>query len=238
MKKIMTVAASLIVVIPLLLTGCSGHTITEEQKGWVASLQANYPDDEFVCKGQWQREAFATDPDTVCMTSKLFKGHEFKLYMNGDQLYSDYPCMYHEKAIEDYYGGIISPCFDCNELVIMYSDHESKPIAYLSHEEYIEKYAVPVFSVILYYKDDHEYPGEDEIVSAILNSLVPLEDQNAKIHFYFCRPNIEEPTRNRDAEYYIHYHEGTIIYFCNYGENRKIFTDEMTLEEALSLYRE
>ena len=236
MKKILTVAIAIWVALPLFFTGCSSPPLSDEQKGWIAKLQENYPDDDFVYQGHYGWEFGATDPNTIIVKSKLFG--TFRVWKNGEQLVSEYPCMYHKKAVENYYSKSISPYFGCDDIEGMYFEREAKPIDYLNHEEYIKKYTAPKLYVILYYEEDHEYPEEDKVVKAILKYLVSVKDQKVQIHFYFCRPNVSKPTENSDEHYYVHYKDGTIIYFTNYAydyaERPEIFSGP--LEEALSKY--
>ena len=194
-------------------------------------LQENYPDDTFVCKGHGIAQLGAIDYDSIRVTSELFDGRQFGVWMIDGQLCSDYTRAYHEEAVESYYGGIISEYFDCDDIEIRDTDLTAKPVEYMSHEDYIEEYAMPRFIAILSFDDSHGYPDEDEIVSSMLQYLrtVP-QDRQVNINFFFCRTGAEDPLQDNDMRYSVNYCNGTINEIENCMEDRVIICDQ-SLEE-------
>ncbi|MBO4635577.1 MAG: hypothetical protein J5685_00350 [Clostridiales bacterium] len=236
MKKIITAAVALITALPLLLTGCFDEPLSDEQKEWFSILQENYPDDTFVCKGHGIAQLGSIDYDSIRVTSELFEGRQFGVWMIDGQLVSDYTRVYHEEAVESYYGGIVSEYFDCDDIEIRYMDLKAKPIDYMSHEDYIEEYAFPHFNAILFYDDGRGYPDEDEIVSSIIQylSTVP-QDQHVSITFYFCRTDAGDPYQDNDMKYCVDYSNGTVYEIEDCMEDRVIITDQ-SLEDLAADY--
>ena len=218
--------AWIMIMATVLLTGCFfDFPLTFEQRGWVKKIEEYYPDDSFTVVGHSIVSWGLRSPTCVSVESEEFPGEDIQIYMYNGELYSNYPNFYHREAVEEYFSDLVTSYFGCDDVEIASPDNSDKPLKHVSDKKFIRKYLLHDYIAYMYYDAGHDYPSEDEIVSAFLDYLQEIETDNEighLIHLHFCRTGVDAPYRNSDLEYQASLHDG-YVYITNLKDRVDIY---------------
>ena len=217
-------------------TGCKDSEITPEQNEWVSQIEQWYPDDEFTYNGHAVR-LMGRDEGVIMLGSKLFPDESFEVYESNGAIWSTYPAMYHKKAAEEYFAGIVKDAFECDSVETEYHI-SSIPCEYVSDEEFIANYMQNVFTIELRY-DAGKTVTQEEMVSQILYFSDGL-GSDADLYFYVCYGSEPRDDAGPEPNYRIVLADGNINSFHvrKNGEqvSEELFSN-MPLKDALTEYK-
>ena len=205
----------------LLLCVCMGMTsfgcskkedaaITPEQESWIEQFRTWYPDDTFTYISHGRELMGAYVDSCILVKSATYGNFEIRKEDSGE-LFSFYPNLLHNDAVEEYYEGMAKEYFDCDELSVYYSprvyEHPSAPI---SDQEYIEKYTSHTYTLTLYY-DGGAYPERETEIKELLSFIEGIESCDITVRYR--DPEKEYGDFKYDYQYTIRCADGHIKYF-------------------------
>lgn len=217
-----------------LFTGCHDTKITPEQEEWIKQLEQWYPDDEFTCNGHAVR-LLGRSEDVIVLKSKNIPDEYFEVGKSNGVLVSRYPSVYHKKAVEDYFSGLVKDAFDCESVEVEYITN-SVNCEYVSDEEFIENYMENNFTIELHYVKGMTV-NQDMMVSRILSFADSL-GEDAKLYFYVCIGDEARDETGTDANYSISLVNGNVNFRIRKNGERdseELFGN-MPIKDALSQY--
>ena len=239
MKKTKNLIATVLVlsVGVSLFTGCHDTKITPEQENWISQLEQWYPDDEFTYSGHAVR-LLGRSEDVIMLKSKKFPDEHFEFGESNGVLVSSYPSVYHKKAVEEYFSGLVIDAFECESVEVEYKT-TAVNCEYVSDEEFIGKYMENNFTIELHYAKGM-IVTQDMMVSRILNFVDSL-GEDAHLYFYVCIGDESRDDTGTDANYSISIVNGNVNAFRirkNGERDSEELFGNMPLADALTKYGE